>query len=61
MTEELHSADFFGWTAQQAALLRAGKYARTGAARETGLDRNTFPNECPWLFEQALDNEFWPE
>ena len=144
MSDELHTTDFFGWTAQQAALLRAGrfdeidrdhlaeeiedmgkslqrelvsrltilfihllkwqfqpgyrgtswrytieeqrdqltdhlqdnpslnqkvpqsvtrayKYARTGAARETGLAKKTFPEECPWSFEQALDNEFWPE
>lgn len=144
MGDSLHTADFFGWTAQQAALLRAGrideidrehlaeeiedmgkslqrelvsrltilfirllkwqfqpgyrgnsrrytieeqrdqltdhlldnpsmqqkipqavarayKYARTGAARETGLDRKTFPDECPWSFEQALDKELWPE
>ncbi|MDU9049726.1 MAG: DUF29 domain-containing protein [Candidatus Electrothrix sp. Rat3] len=144
MAEELHTADFFGWTAQQAALLRAGKideidrenlaeeiedmgkslqrelvsrltilfihllkwqfqpgyrrnswrytieeqrdqltdhlldnpsmqqkipqalartykYARTGAVRETGLDRKSFPEECPWSFEQTLDHAFLPE
>ena len=144
MDESLHTADFFGWTTQQAALLRAGKideidrehlaeeiedmgkslqrelvsrltilfihllkwqfqpgyrgnswrytieeqreqladhlednpslkqktpqavaraykYARTGAARETGLDRKTFPVDCPWSFDQALDKELWPE
>ena len=43
------------------SLTRAYKYARTGAARETGLARNTFPDKCPWSFEQGLDNEFWPE
>ena len=25
MDDGLHTADFFGWTAQQAALLRAGR------------------------------------
>jgi hypothetical protein len=39
---------------------RAYKYARTGAAKETGLPKSTFPEICPWSFEQALDNEFWP-
>ncbi len=39
---------------------RAYKYARTGAARETGLPKTTFPEICPWSFEQALDDEFWP-
>ena len=27
MAEELRTADFFGWTAQQAELLRAGRLA----------------------------------
>ena len=31
------------------------------AARETGLDENAFPAECPWTVPQALDNEFWPD
>jgi len=32
-----------------------------GAARETGLDRATFPTACPWSFEQMIDDDFWPE
>ena len=39
---------------------RAYKYARTGAAKETGLPKSIFPEECPWSFEQAFDDEFWP-
>jgi Domain of unknown function DUF29 len=31
------------------------------AQRETGLDASTFPGECPWTAEQALDDAFWPE
>ncbi|MBX3014831.1 MAG: DUF29 domain-containing protein [Caldilineaceae bacterium] len=31
------------------------------AAVETGLDKRTFPAECPWSAEQVLDEEFWPE
>ena len=30
------------------------------AARETGIDRSTFPIECPWTDTQILDEEFWP-
>ncbi|MGR0481228.1 MAG: DUF29 domain-containing protein [Candidatus Electronema sp. V4] len=39
---------------------RAYKYARTGAARETGLPKSVFPETCPWSFAQALDDQFWP-
>lgn len=39
---------------------RAYKYARTGAARATGLPKSTFPEICPWSFDQALDDAFWP-
>jgi len=31
------------------------------AAQETGLKKTTFPTQCPWTFEQAIDNEFWPD
>ena len=34
---------------------------RGGAADETGLPESTFPEECPWTFEQAMNAEFWPE
>ena len=30
------------------------------AARETNLDRHTFPAVCPWTFEQITDEDFWP-
>ena len=43
------------------AMQRSYKYALTSAARETGLPKNTFPEKCPWSFEQAIDEEFWPE
>lgn len=43
------------------AVARAYKYARTGAAKETGLARKIFPEKCPWSFEQALDHAFLPE
>jgi hypothetical protein len=28
------------------------------AARQTGLGLETFPTECPWTFEQAMDEGF---
>jgi hypothetical protein len=35
--------------------------ARREAAAETGLRISVFPADCPFTFEQALDDEFWPE
>ncbi|MEY3808072.1 MAG: hypothetical protein RI893_1048 [Pseudomonadota bacterium] len=34
--------------------------ARLWAARETGLSLDTFPDACPWTFEQAIDPIFFP-
>jgi len=31
------------------------------AARQTGLNRSTFPLQCPWLLDQVINNDFWPE
>ena len=31
------------------------------AAGETNLPRSTFPVECPWPFEQIMDEVFWPD
>jgi Domain of unknown function DUF29 len=30
------------------------------AARETGLGREVFPVECPWPYDQAISDDFWP-
>ncbi len=43
------------------AMERGYKYAVNGAAGETGLSKATFPEICPWSFDQAMDNEFFPE
>lgn len=40
---------------------RGYKYAINGAAGKTGLSKTTFPETCPWSFDQAMDNEFFPE
>ena len=31
------------------------------AAKETELDEKTFPTECPYTFEQLIDDTFYPE
>jgi len=36
-------------------------FAVIRAVKETGMDESTFPNECPWTFDQVLDADFWPE
>ena len=35
--------------------------ARRDAAKETGLPLATFPETCPWVLDQVLDEDFWPE
>jgi hypothetical protein len=31
------------------------------AERETGLPRSTFPDDCPYSFDEAINPHFWPE
>ncbi|MDG4553981.1 MAG: DUF29 family protein [Candidatus Competibacter sp.] len=31
------------------------------AARETGLNKQTFPPHCPFRVEQLLSEDYWPE
>ena len=38
----------------------AYRYARRDAAGETALKIATFPPTCPWSYEQAMDEGFWP-
>ncbi|EOA7421617.1 DUF29 domain-containing protein [Salmonella enterica subsp. enterica serovar Newport] len=35
--------------------------ARYSAERETGLYLSTFPDTCPWDFEQAMNSTFYPD
>ena len=35
--------------------------ARFDAVSETQLDLTTFPAACPWVIEQVLDDNFWPQ
>jgi len=40
---------------------KAYRRAVNRTQRETGLARATFPAACPWSFEQAMDDDFWPD
>ena len=35
--------------------------ARLDAEEETGLAAETFPGSCPFTFDAAIDDAFWPE
>ncbi|ACQ66951.1 DUF29 domain-containing protein [Candidatus Hamiltonella defensa] len=37
------------------------QYARLSAEKETNLSESVFPDQCPWTFDQIMDNEFFPE
>jgi hypothetical protein len=43
------------------ALATAYRDAVIEAIAETGLPEPTFPEVCPWTFEQVLNAKFWPE
>ncbi len=43
-----------------AALQEAYRVARLEAQSETGLPDAVFPASCPWQFEQAMNEHFWP-
>ena len=42
------------------SIAAAYRRARRDAAGETGLRIATFPQTCPWPYEQAMDEAFWP-
>jgi Domain of unknown function DUF29 len=42
-------------------LTEAYEDAREDAADETGLDKKTFPTECPYTFEQVINDDFYPQ
>lgn len=41
-------------------LINTYRRAKKQAARETNLDKNTFPESCPWDLSQILDDDFYP-
>lgn len=42
------------------AMMGAYDLARLMSQRETGLPDTAFPPTCPYSFEQAADERFWP-
>jgi hypothetical protein len=40
---------------------RAYRKAVDLACEETNSDPSRFPDSCPWTFERAMDDKFWPE
>lgn len=47
------------YPAQRLAL--AYQRARRQAHEQTDLPLATFPETCPWMLDQVLDEEWWPE
>lgn len=47
------------------AVEKAYRLARPSAGREMGLSKTQwealFPSECPWQFDEMLNEDFWPE
>jgi hypothetical protein len=43
------------------AMREAYRLALVRVLCETGFDRSTFPADCPYHFDQAMDPFFWPE
>jgi len=41
-------------------LTEAYRLAVVKAAKETKLDKKSFPAECPWSWEELVDAEFYP-
>ncbi len=37
------------------------RIAMLEAASETGLPKSAFPSACPYTFEQAMSESFWPD
>lgn len=49
------------WKSDLTVIEDAYRRARKGAARETGLPIETFPEVCPFTLNQILDEDFLPE
>jgi hypothetical protein len=43
------------------AARKAYRAGRTNASAETGIDRDDFPADCPFSFDEAMDQDFWPD
>ena len=47
-------------TVLDTAIVKAYRDARRDVAKETGLLLKTFPEECPYTFQQMMDSQFIP-
>ena len=64
-----YDADFHAWTHEQATLLRSGRLSEIDVEHiaeeietlEMNVARDMLPGLCPYRFEQALDEAFWPD
>jgi hypothetical protein len=45
---------------REEVLAKTYKDARKDAAHDSRLPLNTFPEECPWTYEQIMDEDFFP-
>ena len=43
------------------AMTDAYHLARIKAERETGLRSTSFPDTCPFIFDDAMSDSFWPD
>jgi hypothetical protein len=43
------------------AMVTAYRLARVEADHETGLARATFPKDCPFTYDQVMDEDFLPD
>ncbi len=58
MSNTLYQEDFYAWTQQQAAKLRAG----LGAGLDfENIAESAFPATNPFSLAQALDKAYWPD
>jgi hypothetical protein len=44
-----------------ALMPRAYQIGRLQAEKETGLARGTFPADCPFTYDEAMNPNFWPD
>jgi hypothetical protein len=45
----------------ETSVAAAFRRVRRQTAAEIGLDDTTFPQCCPWAFQQMMDEDFWPQ
>jgi len=43
------------------AIKSAYRRAAVDAKSETGLPKSSFPETCPWAYDEIMDPDFWPE